>query len=78
MGRHELISEADDGVGSDEHRQAMGWGSGAAAVPIENKAENARGEAGVAVHAPPVLPRRGETIGPRATPAAPAGLASAT
>jgi hypothetical protein len=65
------------GVGSDEHRQAMGWGSGAAIVPIESKAEDASGKAGVAIHAPPALPRRGGTTWPGVIPTTPAGMASA-
>ena len=63
-------------VGSDE-RQAMVWGSGAATVPIENRVENIRSEAGVGVKARLALSRCRETTRPGAILAEPAGMAVA-
>ena len=54
----------------------MGWGSEAATVPIENRAENARRKPWVGVQAPAALPRRWETTRSGAIPAEPAGMVS--
>jgi hypothetical protein len=64
-------------VGSDERRQAMGWGSGTATVPIENRDENIRSEAGVGVTARLALSRCGKTTRPGAILAEPVGVALA-
>jgi hypothetical protein len=64
-------------VGSDERRQAMGWGSETATVPIEDRDEIIRIEAGVGVSARLALSRCGKTTRPGAIRAEPAGVALA-